>query len=149
MQASSPINLTQQLNRDEGCRLTCYLDTATPPNYTVGVGHKIGYDCGTITQAQSDAYLETDIQHTELQLGTALSWVADLELEDYPRYAALVNMGFNLGVAGLHTFTTFLGFMQAKEWPSAAYDMLGTKWAQQVHDRANRLAEQIQTGVMV
>ena len=43
---------------------------------------------------------------------------------DVPRYGVLLNMTFNLGVAGPLSFRQFLSAMQAGQWELAAHEML-------------------------
>jgi lysozyme len=62
------------------------------------------------------------------------------------RFAVLVNMAFNLGVGGLLHFQNMLSFVKAASWVSAADEMLRSKWANEVGDRAQRLATQMRTG---
>ena len=61
----------------------------------------------------------------------------------------LKNMAFNMGVAGLLEFRQMLAEVQTADWPGAAAEMLSSKWATQVGDRAHRLALQMTTGEWV
>ncbi len=60
------------------------------------------------------------------------------------RERALVNMAFNLG-GRLAGFKKFLKAVNARDWPTAAVEMMDSKWATQVGDRATRLRDQILT----
>jgi len=137
------VTLEEQLTRDEGCQLTCYQDTLG--NWTVGVGHKVPSNVGTITQAMADAFLTSDIATAQRAVSSALSWASAL---DPVRLDVLVNMAFNMGVGALLQFHHFLGFMQTGDWSQASSAMLDSLWAKQVHDRAQRLAAQVVSGVM-
>ncbi len=57
----------------------------------------------------------------------------------------IVDMVFNLGCAGLNTFTMFLGLLQNHQWKAAANDLHNTKWCRQVKNRciddANNIAK--------
>jgi GH24 family phage-related lysozyme (muramidase) len=61
------------------------------------------------------------------------------------RERALINMAFNLGYR-LSGFKKFLAAVNAEDWETAAKEMMDSKWAQQVGDRAVRLRDQILNG---
>lgn len=65
----------------------------------------------------------------------------------YPRFGALVNMSFQLGVDGLLGFKNSLALMEEGKYTFAADNMLKSKWAEQTPGRAKRIAAQIRTGV--
>ena len=138
----TPTNITEQLIRDEGCRLMPYTDTTG--HITIGVGRNLT-DIG-ITYAEATNMLANDIANADRKLKAACPWVASL---DGPRYGALLNMAFNLGVAGLLSFRQFLTACQNGQWEVAAHEMLESKWAEQVGSRAQRLSQQIETGQWV
>jgi lysozyme len=137
------MTLEEQLMRDEGCRLTCYLDSLG--NWTVGVGHKCATHIGTITQTQADLLLASDLALAAKAVSDALTWAPRL---DPVRLAALINMTFNMGIGHLLQFHHFLGYMQSGDWAAAARAMLESLWANEVYARAQRLAAQIVSGVM-
>ena len=62
------------------------------------------------------------------------------------RAAVLVNMAFNLGVAGLLTFRRVLGAVEADDYEAAASFMMCSRWASQVGRRAVELSRQMRTG---
>ena len=135
--------LLQDLKRDEGCRLEAYQDTVGV--WTVGFGHA-GPDVKpglTWTQAQADAQLQADIDHTVALLAAVFTWWQSL---DSVRQDAVANMAFNLGVHGVQGFRNFCADMAAKNYDRASADMLLSKWATQVGDRAQRLAQMIKRG---
>jgi lysozyme len=141
--------MAQELRRDEGEKLTSYLDTED--YWTIGVGHLIdpkrgagpapfGTDLrngGVITPDQSRQLLELDIAAKMEELDARLPWWRRLS---EVRQRAILNMAFNLGVAGLLMFKNTLAAVQRGDWPAAARGMLASKWATQVGRRADRLA---------
>jgi lysozyme len=133
------MDITTQLIRDEGERLKPYKDTVC--KLTIGVGRNLT-DVG-ISHDESMLLLKNDIIKATAQLLARLPWVAQL---DEARRGVLVNMTFNMGVDGLLQFKQTLAHIQAGQWNDAAADMLNSKWAQQVGDRAKRLAQQLITG---
>ena len=72
-----------------------------------------------------------------------MPWARALSPE---RQAVLVNMAFNLGIAGLLAFKRMLAACERGEYAAAAREMLDSVWAKQVGARAVRLAEQMRTG---
>ena len=135
----TPNNLPDQLRRDEGVRLFPYVDSVGKT--TIGVGRNIT-DVG-ISSDEANVLLQNDIQRAISMLAESLPWTQAL---DPIRLAALQNVTFNIGIAGLMGFRQALGCMQTGDWAGAAKNFLDSKWASQVGDRAVRLAQQIQIG---
>jgi len=127
------------LIRDEGLRLKPYKDTVG--KLTIGIGRNL--DDRGITEEEARILLGNDIKECETQVQNRLPWAFEM---DYPRYAVLINMAFNLGINGLLGFKNALVAMRAENWSVAAEEMLDSKWARQVGDRANRLVKQMETG---
>jgi lysozyme len=135
--------LIADLKRDEGCRLTAYLDTVGV--WTIGYGHtgpevRKGLKW---TQAQAEDALLTDAAEHNAELLKALPWAAKL---DPVRKRALCNMAFNLGIRKLLDFKNTLGALKAGEWDRCADGALNSLWATQVGDRAKRIAHMFRTG---
>lgn len=139
--------LLNDLLRDEGERLTAYPDPLTHgAPWTIGVGHT-GQDVHeglTITEEQSRDLLAADVAKVVKGLDENLAWWRDLS---DVRQDVLVNMGFNLGVAGLLQFHHFLAYAEKGSFAAAADDMMDSLWARQVKMRAGRLAKQFASGV--
>ena len=131
--------LKQELVRDEGERLKPYHCTAG--KLTIGVGRNLD-DVGL--SADESAYLlGNDIARVMAELDKALPWWRGLS---EVRQRALANMAFNLGVPRLKGFARMLAALQAGQWDEAAAQALASKWAQQVGDRAKRIASMIKEG---
>jgi lysozyme len=139
--------LLPDLRRDEGLRLDAYPDPLSGGDpWTIGYGHT-GPEVrqGLVwTQAQAEAALEADVANATQGLDTSLPWWRNL---DDLRQDCLANMAFNMGVATLLTFNTFLGYMQAQNFAAAAADLAHTAWAGQVGARATRIMAEISTDV--
>lgn len=139
--------LLADLRRDEGLRLAAYPDPVSGAEpWTIGYGHT-GADVreGLVwTERQADDALAADVGAAVRALDAALPWWRRL---DDARQDVLANMAFNLGLASLRTFRTFLGFVEKGQFVAAALDLSGTAWFHQVGDRARRLAEQMRTGI--
>lgn len=137
--STAPQNITDQLMRDEGLRLYPYTDTTG--HITIGVGRNLS-DEG-ITPDEARFLLQNDITRAETRLAAALPWTEKL---DSVRRAVFVNMTFNMGITGLLGFRTALSDAQVGNWQGAHDAMLDSKWARQVGQRAQRLAQQLLTG---
>jgi lysozyme len=133
--------LTAQLTVDEGRKRRIYLDTATPPRWTGGVGRNLSDR--DFSDDEIDLMLTNDINAVERQLDKALPWWC--EMND-ARQNVLANMCFNLGIGKLLGFKNTLTFMRARRYDAAALGMLDSKWAKQVGQRAIRLAEMMRKG---
>jgi lysozyme len=136
------MNIHDQLLRDEGMRLKPYEDTAG--KVTIGVGRNLT-DVG-ITADEAMVLLSNDLENTTRRLCAVLPWAAALQTSDPIRFAALLNMAFNIGVGGLLHFQNMLSFVKAGAWVSAADEMLRSKWSTDVGHRAIRLSLQMKTG---
>lgn len=139
--------LTKELIRDEGFRREPYVDTVNV--VTVGVGHNLkakplpdGWKY-PLTHDQIEQLLHDDLKYVFEELDNRLNWWRSMS---YARQRVIVNMAFNLGIAGLLTFKNTLIYMQSGRYKDAANNMLMSKWAKQVGKRANRLAEMMMDG---
>lgn len=135
-------NIKEQLIRDEGDIPYAYRDSLG--YWTIGVGFLIDKEKGgRLPDAVRDFWLEYEINDKERQLRARLPIFEDL---NKARQDALINMSFNLGVNGLLGFKNTLSLLSAGKYKEAAKEMLNSKWADQVGDRAKRLSKQIETG---
>jgi len=138
------MDIYTQLERDEGLRLKPYRDTVG--KLTIGVGRNLD-DVG-ISVDEAYYLLKNDVQTTIDALHEKLPWTYNPGLSN-PRFYVLVNMAFNLGVSGLLGFRRFFAAVEAGDWEEAAMEMLDSKWAAQVGNRAHRLAKQMRSGEWV
>lgn len=143
-----------ELRRDEGERLRAYKDTVG--KWTIGVGRNLD-DVGTaplgrsvadvkakgVSRAESALMLAHDLGRVDADLDRKLAWWREL---DPVRQRVLVNMCFNLGIGGLLGFVNTLAMVKARRHTEAAANMLKSKWAGQVGNRAKRLSEMMKTG---
>src|SRR5262245_15035589 len=134
------MTLREQLMRDEGRVLHPYKDSVG--KLTIGYGRNLD-DVG-ISEQEAELMLDSDIQRTNIDLHAYLPWVFHL---DKPRLGVLANMAFNMGIGGLLQFKKMLAAVQASDWERASAEMLDSKWAHQVGERATRLAAQMRDGV--
>lgn len=131
--------LIRQIRLHEGERLKPYRCTAG--KLTIGVGRNL--DDRGITREESAMLLDGDIRLLETELFRALPWASGL---DDVRQRILLDMAFNLGVKGLLQFRRTLEAIRTGRHQEAATMMLDSLWAQQVGQRAERLARMMATG---
>ena len=144
------VQLVADLQTDEGWVNFLYDDAngkPVVPGYTL-IGHPtaaygFALDVAPLTQQEALPILNSRAAAVVNNLTAAIPWISTLS---EPRQRALGNMAYNLGVAGLETFTTFLGMVQAGDFDGAAADLLQTKWAGEVGARAKQVATLIREG---
>lgn len=108
---------------------------------TIGIGRNL--DDRGISTTEAFQLLDDDIFYFYTKLNHALPFFCDMSDN---RQIALVDMCFNLGINGLLGFTQAIEALKNKDYEAAAKEMLDSKWAEQVGERANTLAEIIRTG---
>lgn len=131
--------LKAQLVRHEGLRLKPYRDTVG--KLTIGVGRNLD-DVG-ITEDEARTLLDNDVARVESHIARVVPAFSSL---DDVRQRVLVDMAFNLGVPGLLKFKAMLAAVEARDFFHAALEMIDSRWAAQVGQRATRLAAMMETG---
>lgn len=149
-QMSAGDKLEAMLIRHEDLRLKPY-DDATGKELrpgdtligklTIGVGRNLT-DVG-ITPAEAMILLNADIGQAVADLRRNLKWFDSL---NEARQAALIDMRFNLGLAGLSGFPKMLDAMYRHRWKLAAAEAKDSKWARQVGGRSDEIADMIRSG---
>lgn len=109
---------------------------------TIGYGRAIGRI--GITEDEAELLLEHDIQRAISDLDFACSWWRNL---DDARQGALAELCFQLGLDGLLNFRRMLDALRTGDYATAAAELLASKYATQVPDRAHRLAAVFATGM--
>lgn len=132
--------LRAQLELGEGRRQKMYVDSVG--KHTIGVGHNL--DEKPISQRAIDAILDDDIADATHDCERLPCWI--VVKDDDARARVLIDMCFNLGLGGLQRFVKMLAAVDAREWDTAADEMLASHWAQQVGQRAVTLARMMRTG---
>ena len=103
MQASTAIK--NYIKSKEGLRLTAYIATPGESCYTIGYGHCSAdiYYGMTITEAQADAYFDSDIKSFEQAVN---KWNAKYNLNlTQNQFDALVSTTYNFGTAWVEYYT--------------------------------------------
>ena len=131
-------SIEDQLILHEGLRLKPYRCTAG--KLTIGVGRNLE-DKG-ITHDEAMILLRNDIAEVTAQL-ERFDWFRAL---GPVRRKVLVDMAFNLGMAGLLGFQKMIAALARGDYKAAADEMVDSAWYHQVGTRARRLVEMMRTG---
>ena len=132
-------NLITQVKAHEGLMLKPYKCTAN--KLSIGYGRNIE-DIG-ITYDEAEYLLENDLKRAFNELS---EFWPNVRLIGNARRDVLINMCFNLGISRLKKFKKMFAALNAFDYERAAAEMIDSKWAGQVGDRAPELAEQMLTG---
>jgi lysozyme len=131
--------LIAQLKVHEGVRSKVYLDTEGIE--TIGVGRNLR-DRG-LSDDEIELMLANDIRDFQEEVENAFPWWSDL---DDVRQRVVVDMAFNMGLGSLSKFVNTLAHIENGRYEEASVEMLDSKWARQVGDRANVLSNMMKTG---
>jgi lysozyme len=100
------------------------------------------YEWG-ITEADAVYLATNDVQIVEEELVRAHPCVDRL---DSVRQLILIDMAFNMGVPRLCKFKKMWAAVEAEDFPTAAKEMLDSRWSRQVKGRATKLANAMHNG---
>lgn len=121
----------------EGLDLHTYVDTNG--HVTVGWGRNLE---DGIRLDEAELMFKNDLEQTISEL-QACDWFT---IQPPGVRNALINMNFNLGITKLNGFKKMIAALQAKDYTTAALEALDSRWANQVHKRANDIAVMIRAG---
>lgn len=129
------------LERDEGRVPYVYQDSEG--YWTIGVGHLVDKRVGgRLPEHIIEALLEHDIEQAVAE-ARVFWWFEGLS---DARKAVVVNMLFNLGLSKFRGFKRTIAAIERGDFEEAAREMLDSRWAVQVGQRAVRLAQQMRMG---
>ena len=121
-----------QILEDEGFESKPYQDHLK--NWTFGHGLTF------ITKAESKVVVNMRLEAIREQINGQLHWFPN-QPEEVQNI--LLNMAYQLGVAGLYAFTNTLSHIRSQNYRHASIEMLRSKWADQTPNRAERLSERM------
>ena len=122
---------------EEGFRATAYRDSVG--RLTIGYGFNV--DAG-ITEPAARALLGAQAEQVMQQLAAYWWWP---NLDDV-RASVVVDLAFNLGVAGLLHFPKMLAAIGAKDWSTAHDELLNSDAAHMLPKRYAALADILVSG---
>lgn len=130
--------IVSDLKHDEGLDLFPYKDGFG--NWTIGYGRNLSANGISVEEA---IYLfQHDIQTAA---DDVVALVPDIEEHPESVMRALINMAFNMGRSRLSEFKLMLAALKARDYATAAAEALNSKWARQVGNRAQRVANLIRS----
>jgi lysozyme len=133
--------LKNLLTNHEAYKQFPYVDTTG--HLTIGIGRNLTNRGVSLSEALE--LLDDDIDYFSQKLLAFLKFYPKL---DEIRQMVLLDMCFNLGVQGLLNFTQMMLALEAEDYNRAAQEMLDSRWAEQVGERANMLAQVMKTGIL-
>ena len=143
-------NLNALLELHEGRRRYVY-DDATGErlrpgdtlkgNPTIGVGHNLEW--GPFDEEMIDQLKREDMLRATHGLAVTLG--KDTPPVGTPRWAALVDMVFTLGVNRFQKFVRMLSAIRNQNWAAASDELMNSRWAkEEAYHRASRDAEMLE-----
>ena len=129
------------IKRQEGFRSLVYQCPAGKS--TIGYGRNVDDGGQGISETEATFLLRNDIRRIQERLAKLFSFFSVL---DSSRRAVLISMAYNMGVSGLCSFRKTLGAVAREQYDDAAIEMLDSKWARQVPNRALELSEMMRSG---
>ena len=138
--------LREEIEYDEGNVKSIYLDHLHLP--TFGIGHLVresdpeyGWEVGT--PVSDDRCAEAFNEDIKTVVSDCYKLYPDFD--DLPEEAQRIisNMCFNLGYPRLSKFKGMKRGVDARDWQSAADEMVDSRWYRQVTKRADRLVERM------
>ena len=152
------MSLLEDLTRDEGYIATAYKDSLgiwtwgtgrnLEANPLTGAEWKALLDAAeisvSISLAGAQRLLGNGIRDAEQQCASTFTWWPTL---DHVRRDAITNLCFNIGLQRLMGFRFMLQAMARGDYETAATELLESRYATQVKGRAQRLADQLRTGI--
>jgi len=129
---ASALSITEKLvTEGEGLRLKPYMDTTA--KITIGYGRNI--DEEGISWEEAKMLMANDIVRSYNELLAEFSFFK--ELSEF-RKAVIADMHYNLGLSRLLSFKKMLRAIQLGNFDMAADEIMNSRYAQQVGDRAKR-----------
>jgi len=131
--------LVELLIKHEGLKLKPY--TCSAGKLTIGVGRNLD-DVG-ITKEEALYLLAADIYRVEKEAITNFAWYVFIS---QARQDVVLSMIFNLGLEGFKQFKNLISALENQNYGMAAEEMLNSKWASQVGQRAKDLSQMMYSG---
>jgi len=139
------MNLIDQVIKDEG--FSPFVYECPVGRLTVGYGRNIDRNGGKgITEKEAIILLNNDLIECDNDLARLFGEEFWHGLDAVRRYA-LINMRFNLGPGGFRSFVNLIEAVKHRRWTQAGADVLDSRYAAQVPNRANRIAYEIIDGI--
>lgn len=131
-------SIIEQLELHEGFRKYPYEDTKG--FITIGYGYNLDANglpkdiCKKLTQDKVN------------ELWDKLFNIGWFRVLNEVRKKVILDMAYNMGIDGLSRFRKMIDALKAEDYDEASKEMLDSMWANQVKERAERLAKMMKTG---
>ena len=135
------MNTKEYIKQNEGLRLTPYKCTAG--KLTIGWGRNLDDQGITLNEAELMLNHDINLCITSIReiFGDPLYWTFSDSVK-----IVLTDMMFNLGVTRFKKFKKMIQAVRDEDWPEAARQLLDSRYAKQVPNRANRNADAMRRG---
>jgi lysozyme len=134
--------LEKYIADNEGLRLKPY--RCSEEKLTIGYGRNL--DSTGISEKEALFMLQADIEKAAVTLYGIFTF-DEIESWHYEVHIALTDMVFNLGGRGFKRFKKMIKAIKSNDFKSAAREMLDSRYAKQVPNRAIRNAKQLLKGI--
>lgn len=152
------------LRLDEGLKLTVYKDTEG--YWTVGIGHLltkvndksvaiatldklVGRKTnGVITEAEARTIFKADVEKAIKQVKQSKILSPIYDKVSPTRKMAIVNMVFQMGIAGAESFKNSLTLISNSYYTQAGINLRKSKWYKQTPNRAERVIKVLTSGTL-
>ena len=131
--------LLESVKKHEGYKNRVYLDTRN--KRTVGVGHLCVEDFWEDDKEYDEKFL-MEILQKDLQgsIDGADDLCKDLKISDEAKIL-IIEMVFQLGKTGVSKFRNMWKALKVPDYPTAAKEMLDSRWAKQTPGRAKEMSD--------
>ena len=133
------MSLIASVKTHEGLELKPYLDSSAVGVLTIGYGRNLERG---ITKEEAEMLLLNDLAISTKE-GESFGFFKDLTDN---RQDVIVEMLFNLGLTRFKNFKKTIGYINQANHSAAADEMLDSKWADQVGQRAITLSNKFRAG---
>lgn len=132
-------SLKSLIIRHEGLSLVPYKDSVG--KLTIGVGRCL--ETQGITPIEANYLLDNDLNRVVSECRSSFAWFDGL---CDSRQNVIASLVFNLGLNGFKGFVKLIAAVERKDFYDAANEMLLSKWAGQVGERAVELSSMMRDG---
>lgn len=131
-------SIIEQLELHEGFRKYPYEDTKG--FITIGYGYNL--DANGLPKDICKKLLQDKVN----ELWDKLFNIGWFRVLNEVRKKVILDMAYNMGIDGLSRFRKMIDALKAEDYDEASKEMLDSMWANQVGERAERLAKMMKTG---
>jgi lysozyme len=135
--------IKEQIRHHEGYRNKIYKDHLG--NRTIGYGHLcLDHEKWNDNKVYSDKVLNQTFEYDfSISLNDARRIVEEENIHP-DAFSCVVNLCFNMGGPRVSKFHKMIAALDKKDYATASKEMLDSKWARQVPNRARELSEVMQ-----